>query len=161
MIKERKEQDVKRRLLGGAVGAMAMAAAVLAPPAHAASYTIYGSSPIGGASATAAFQQQHCDPNLAKPVTAGGLTGTDIAIIEISSRANQDVVANWSATVIDPTQQLTGNLQAIFIDGNCNKIPTAGSVISFRPGNWGFHVPAGTKWLVVSAAYVAVTTVSI
>jgi hypothetical protein len=122
-------------------------------PAEAATYTIYGSSEIGGIDSWSVFKAGNCSPDLARSVDKGGISGIDSLIVDISSRANQPLNAQWSASArVEP---LIANLVVHFIDSRCQDIPAAFSTQSATPGPWSFQVPSGTKWMVITARNMA------
>jgi hypothetical protein len=143
-----------KKLLGIAAAAAMSISLVGSAPAQAASYTIYGGSAIGGLDSTSAFKQGGCQAADARPVTEGGLTGIDSVFADISGRPV--INATWSAQA--RVNELAAILSAQFLDGACRVIGTPYAVQSGNPGGWGFNVPPGTKWLIItSRAQVNVT----
>ena len=136
-----------RKWLGVAVAAAMGLTLTLSGPAEAASYTIYGSSAAGGFDTYTVFKVRGCTAADAKPVTEGGLTGIDSVIVDVSGRPTID--AHWGAAA--KVNELAALLQAKFISPACGDVATPYSIQSLNPGPWSFQVPAGSRWMVITA----------
>jgi len=145
-----------KKWLGLAATAALGVTLTAAAPAEAAAYTIYGSSEITGFDTWTVFKASGCNADYARPVAQGGLTGIDSVIVDITGRTS--IRATWSATAKADT--LVANLAAKFLTGACQDIATPFSVQSLTPGQWNFAVPAGTKWMVITARNTVNVTIS-
>jgi hypothetical protein len=127
-------------------GALALAGAM--PGQAAGPYTIKASRVAGG-DGDFVFGKSGC-----KSEVANNLNGIDTRFIDISGMgiAGRSITVHWTATnTVGKTLSYGSGLIAHFYDANCGQFFGSLPVSGINPGDWTFTVPAGMKWLTVTA----------
>ncbi|HZQ29222.1 MAG TPA: hypothetical protein VFA94_16110 [Acidimicrobiales bacterium] len=136
----------KRALLGAVLAATALLGMVGGTSAD--EYDIVGPNKATVfISLGSAWQLSGCHPEYVN----SPVNGIDSRVIDISSRANQQVSVHWSAAHTQLADALgAGGLSGQFYDGNC--VPVGAGTSTPSPNQavpWTFKVPATAKWMVV------------